>query len=271
MPEGPEVEVVSRGLNALRGKELLNIQLYPARSQVVKNNLQPLVNKKLLNVERKGKFLLFEFEEQNYLKAHLAMTGAFLLTDDSTSSILPREEHLVFRFDFIDGDSLYFSDKRGFAQATYLDANDLKTDKALNSIGVDGLTASVEDIAQALVSNSRREIKPWLLDYKNIAGIGNIYACEALYEAEISPFKRVRDLSDSERMALAQAISHILHDALQAGGSSISNYSNARGEAGTFQKKHQVYRKAICSNCGSEIWDVKQNGRTTYYCPGCQG
>ena len=140
---------------------------------------------------------------------------------------------------------------------------------------MDGLSSSKEDILAQLQDlrnrGIKKELKPFLLDYHYICGIGNIYSSEICFDAKIHPKKKFCDLSDEQLIQLSISIPLILRRAYFAGGSSIESFIHMDGKIGDAQKYHKVYHKEICSDCGARIISFKQDGRTTFYCPNCQG
>ena len=184
-------------------------------------------------------------------------------------------EYLALKF-FLDNEEiLYFSDRRGLARIRTLTQQEFEADVTLKAHKVDGLSSSKEEILAQLQNLKNRgikkELKPFLLDYHNICGIGNIYGSEICYEMKLSPKTKFCDLTDEQLVRLATVIQVILKRAYAAGGSSIESFINIDEEIGSAQKYHKVYQKDICSDCGARIISFKQDGRTTFYCPVCQG
>ncbi|MGQ9475466.1 MAG: bifunctional DNA-formamidopyrimidine glycosylase/DNA-(apurinic or apyrimidinic site) lyase [Actinomycetota bacterium] len=273
MPELPEVEVIRRQLDSvLRGARITRVEVrlprlvkYPSPSTYRRS----LRERRILEVGRKGKYLLIRLEGGAVLVIHLGMTGS--LRFSSPGEERPRHTHLVFHLE--DGRELLYVDPRTFGETALLKEGDFRPLPGLHHLGPepldDGFTAG--ELERAL--RGRCRIKAALLDQSRVAGIGNIYADEALHRAGIHPLRRLHELTPQEIERLHRALREVLREAILRGGSSVNDYVDTRGKRGDFQLDHRVYRRAgeACPRCGGDIRRERVSGRSTYFCPCCQG
>lgn len=269
MPELPEVETIVRTLSALLiGQEVQAYKLFPP--SVLKRNkeysLGWLKGKKIKSICRRGKFILFLFQGERILLFHLKMTGKLLLIPSST----PVDKHTRFILSFIKNEKeLRFHDVRKFGYLEVLKT--YKIEQELKNLGPDPLQIDVQSFSQ-LLSERKAGIKSLLLNQSLLAGIGNIYADEILFEAKIHPLSKASSLSLSDQKRLWKAIHKVLREAIHKKGSSIRNYTDAQGAPGTFQNYHRVYKRESlpCFRCGTFIQRIRAGGRSSYFCPRCQ-
>jgi formamidopyrimidine-DNA glycosylase len=257
MPELPEVETVRRTLEPrLVGRRFAGAWFY---SRLVMRGDAEATAARLLGqviraIERRGKFLLFDLGGET-LSIHLGMTGKLLW--EGTPG---RHTRAMF---LLDNGRLIYDDPRQFGRIE-LPARSLR-------LGPDALTVSEEEFAARLATR-RGRIKTLLLDQKLVSGMGNIYTDEALFRARIHPRAIATRLSRERVRRLHQAMREILRAAVEKGGSSISDYVDGDGNAGSFQLQHQVYGKKgePCPACGTAIRRIVMAQRGTHYCPKCQ-
>jgi len=271
MPELPEVETVVRDLRVLLcGRSVVAVNAGRRKlRQPWKNAWIPrVIGRQIDGVRRRGKWIVVELDDQSHLLIHLGMTGQ--LTVRATSE--PREPHTHVVFDLDDGScQLRFRDVRRFGSVRYFPA-EFDIDYCLNKqLGPEPWELEPENWHVGW-RQSRRCLKAILLDQTIVAGIGNIYADEALHAARLSPRQtgRATSLAQAERIRLA--IVEVLERAIAARGTSISDYIGGSGLRGHFQGQLQVYGRAAlpCVRCGSAIVVVRLAGRSTHYCPTCQ-
>lgn len=266
MPEGPEVQVIVDGLRKFEGQTIQGVSVTPERPWILDKHFPQRIGDKILHVTRRGKFILIEHESSGYTVVHLSFTGMFL---DSP------KEFLALKFFMDSGEVLYFHDKRGLSRWRCMTPEEVLKDQTLSKHGIDGLTSTVQEISARLHKLQERprrtELKPFLLDYHNICGIGNIYGSEICFASKLSPFVSFSALTEEELQRLSIAIPLVLRRAYSAGGSSVEDFNDVRGVRGKAQELHKVYNQLICQECGGPIVQVKQAGRSTYYCPKCQG
>ncbi|WP_208558800.1 DNA-formamidopyrimidine glycosylase [Marinilactibacillus kalidii] len=273
MPELPEVESVRSGLEKLiQGKTIKTVNVYWDRIIAEPSNVEAfkrqLVDQKIEAIGRRGKFLLFQLTDY-VLISHLRMEGKYRIEESTVP--LTKHTHVVFSLD--DGVELRYLDVRKFGRMSLVEKDLVHTHKSLAKLGpepFDG-TLRLTELDRQL-KKRKKMIKASLLDQTVIAGIGNIYADEILFEARIYPGRLSNSLSDLEMTNLHKAILLVMGKAVKAGGTTIRTYMNAFGETGTYQASLNVYGKdgQPCVRCGTIIEKTKIAQRGTHYCPNCQ-
>jgi formamidopyrimidine-DNA glycosylase len=274
MPELPEVEHVVRALRrAVLGRRILDTEIKLPRLLV--GSSTPSLKRKLRGarinaINRRGKYILFELDNDQVLLVHLRMTGKFQYI--SADMPLPPYAHVVFYLD--DERCLVFCDMRQFGRMRLLRTKALPALPQIEALAPEPLSNdfSLCYLLETL-SKSRRSLKQLLLDQTRILGLGNIYASEALFLARISPLKAAHSLSKQRALRLHQAIRDILQEAIDAGSTLRIDLTDANGSYfGTTERFWRVYERTgePCVNCGTKIRRVVQGGRSTYYCPKCQ-
>lgn len=269
MPELPEVENVCIGLSlVMNGKEINNIVLNRNR---LRNDLPPmfcerLKNQKVLNVTRRGKYILVNL--QNYVWIiHLGMSGK-ISTFEKDSYIPNKHDHVFWE---INGKILAFNDPRRFGDMN-ISSKEISY-RPIKEMGEEPFEISVDNFFQKLIK-TKKPLKTALLDQKIIAGLGNIYVCEALWQSHLSPFKISNSVSKKQTEFLLFNIKEILKKAIKAGGSSLKDYRKLDNSEGGFQKYFKVYNQqekpCPTPNCFGVIKRKIQSGRSTYFCEVCQ-
>ncbi len=270
MPELPEVETVRRGLESHLAGRILE------RVDVIRGDLRypipdlgaALRGQRVLSIERRAKYLLFFFNGV-LLSWHLGMTGHFhVLSRD-----VPAAAHEHVRFLFDDGKTLRYRDPRRFGYAGLLPLQGWRQHPWFRDMGPEPLGDEFTPEYLAHCCGKRRiSIKQILMDARVVVGIGNIYACESLFRAHIHPVRAANRISDSRLQQLVREIRQVLMEAINAGGSSISDFVCADGKPGYFAHSFRVYGRAgkVCLDCGGEIRRIVQAGRGTFFCPACQ-
>ncbi len=269
MPELPEVETIRRDLKKMVvGKILEKIEVFEPRllQNCTKEELQAsLQNTPLKAMERRGKFLIFNFGQQSAV-VHLRMSGWF-------SDEPGKHTRMIMHFN---DKTLYFDDTRRFGTLHFLPTDERESHDPLKKLGLEPLGETFTKKDFQTVLNSSREIKKVLLDQTKVTGIGNIYACEALYQSRIHPMKPTDEISSVKVGKLHQAIQQILQRAIDNHGStlgdSVGDYRTLDGAQGNFQDHFQVYGRHGdgCFHCGKTIERITQGGRSTFFCPSCQ-
>jgi formamidopyrimidine-DNA glycosylase len=257
VPELPEVETVVRTVAPhLTGRVILSAEftsrhVTPGNRPTLSRNL---AGRRIESVRRRGKFILITLD-QGFLSIHLGMTGRLLISGKAAT-----HTHAVFTLD--DGLLLY-NDPRQFGKIEW-------NPRRVERLGPEPLEISLEDFRTRLRRKAR--IKPLLLNQSFLAGLGNIYADESLFAAGIHPLTSAAELSAPRAAKLHQAIREILTAAIEAGGSSISDYVDAEGRKGWFQVSHRVYGREgePCVNCGTPIRRIVVAQRSSHFCPKCQ-
>lgn len=267
MPELPEVEVtrtqIARVLVGRRiesvwvGKPSYFFVTPPARLKRV------LLGRVVQSLGRTGKYLHAELDDASLLVVHLGMTGQW------SASGLSRTDHIQFRLGLDSGAELVFRDVRKFGKVEWVCPGG--SCARLERLGPDALAIELDAFHERLQSRAI-PIKSALLDQGILAGVGNIYADEALYQARLAPTRPARDLTRVEAAALLRAIRAILRASIRGGGSTINDYLKPDGELGGFQNWHKVYGKggAPCPRCKAPIGRVVLGGRSTHFCAYCQ-
>jgi len=265
MPELPEVETIVRGLlPRIRGRRISAVAIeWPRVVDARGASVDALVGHEIVDVRRAGKFVVARLENGAHVAVHLRMTGR-LIADPS--AVLPHTR-FVWRFD--DGGALVFADVRKFGRLRVLSGD---PERELG-IGIDPFDPRLDaELLRRMLAGRRTPIKVWLLDQRFIAGIGNIYACEALYVAGIRPTRRSGNLSAPERHKLLRALRKVLAKAIGRRGSSVDDYVDVEGNQGGFQKLLAVYgrRGLPCRRCKTPIRRIVLAQRGTFFCPVCQ-
>ncbi len=273
MPELPEVEVVRLGLAPrLVGRRFLTVKAGEKslrRQSSLRELKQGLEGRKIEDLSRRGKYLIFALEDGTTLLVHLGMTGHLLLGSEDRP--LPRLEHIHLIFHLEGSLELIFQDVRRFGQVLIFPPGAEIT--PLREVGREPFSREVTAAWLAEQAKGRaRPIKNFLLDHRLLAGIGNIYACEILFAAGLHPATPAGHLSLKDWGRVLKETRRILTEAIRQGGTTVANYLNSRGEAGLFQVKLRVYGKAgeACPHCGAIIERLVQAGRSSFFCPKCQ-
>ena len=293
MPELPEVETVRRGLEpVLVGNAFAHVEQRRAdlRFPLPKRFAARLTGRAVEALDRRAKYLLARLDNGEVLVMHLGMTGCFAIDKATGEGAAPRRfarpqpaaarhEHIVFHLG--DGTVVRYQDVRRFGVMDLIPAASLEAHALFKGLGIEPLGGDLT--AEWLGTRLRGKTtttKTALLDQRLIAGLGNIYACEALHRARISPLKPAGSLATKsgkptkKTAALVRAIKAVLRSAIRAGGSSLRDYRHTDGELGRFQHRFKVYgregKPCMREGCGGVIRRVVQGGRSTFFCPTCQ-
>jgi formamidopyrimidine-DNA glycosylase len=272
MPELPEVETVVRGLaSRIEGRRLEALMLARGdlRNKVPKDLAAKVEGRRVEKIRRRAKYILVHLEGGLVLIVHLGMSGRLVLGERDRPAPCQPHDHAVFRFE--DDIELRFNDARRFGLIALAHANDLLRHEFFRHLGPEPLAPDFDGAALArLLAGKKTSIKTALLDQRVLAGLGNIYACESLYGAGLSPKRLAHSVQGSRAHRLARAIRDVLTRAIAAGGSSLRDYVQASGELGYFQHHWAVYGKegAPCPDCDctTGIRRIVQAGRSTFYC-----
>ncbi len=279
MPELPEVEIIRQGLaKYLPGKKVKEIDVRAAK--LFGGDPTIFSGVAIKGVRRRAKVLIVDFVNDVSLLIHLKMTGQLVYQSaDEDEKVVGGHPQAVYNqplphkhthviFAFTDGSKLFFNDLRKFGWLQMVPTPNVETHGMLETVGPEPLSKefTTEVLKSRLQKYPNRLIFQSLLDQTRIAGIGNIYANEALYEAGIHPERRVKDIKDSEWSKLWQAIRHVLETSISYGGTSDSTYINVEGKRGDYLKHAHVYHKKIASPCGHDVTRKKIGGRTAHFC-----
>jgi formamidopyrimidine-DNA glycosylase len=267
LPELPEVETIKNELAPhLTGRTFTEVELYD-RKLLLKPEpdifVTGLVGRKLHAIERRGKYLLFHLSNGKVLLMHLRMAGSLLLNPETI------ERYVRAKFGFDDGSRLFFIDRRRLGVVSLID----ECESGLSKMGPEPLSSEFtpEKLAQ-LIKGRQAPVKAVLLDQSVIAGIGNMYADEALFQAGIHPLRIAGDLSIAEVNKLHDAIVKTLKSAIGRKGASVDTYFRPGGEMGTAHYEFKVAHRRgdTCRICGAPIQRIVVGNRGTYYCSYCQ-
>jgi formamidopyrimidine-DNA glycosylase len=295
MPELPEVETVRRGLEmAMDGERIRRVEVRrpDLRWPLAKDFAQRLRGKRVIGVGRRAKYLLVDLSSGDVLIMHLGMSGSFHVflgeTKDQDKHLGRyyhehgkhlAHDHVVFHM--ASGASVTFNDPRRFGSMKLVPRGTLDHEPLLRGLGPEPLGNAFDAAMLAAACRGKKtSLKAALLDQRVVAGLGNIYVCEALYRAHLSPKRRAstlaeRDGAPNERAArLVDGIKAVLAQAIKDGGSSLRDHRLTDGELGMFQHHFRVYdcagERCCTPGCKGTVKRIVQNGRSTFYCPVCQ-
>ena len=283
MPELPEVETIRRQLEPeLLKRRIERLEVLDARwtRPVEPRQVEEQVNgRRIESLRRRGKYLLMDLEGGVTLVMHLRMTGNLLLVDEGDlvaavdESAFEREErYLRARFSLDDGRELWFSDARRFGEAFAL-ATGRVEERFAGRVGIEPFSEQfTAEAIERLAAGRTAPLKSFLLDQAGIAGVGNIYADEALWRAELHPLSPAGSMRHEHAEALREGVIEALQAGLDEGGASVDDYVDARGERGSMQDEFIVHNREgeTCPRCGDTIRRIVVSGRSTYFSPGCQ-
>jgi formamidopyrimidine-DNA glycosylase len=272
MPELPEVETVRRALSSeVCGKRVTSVR---GKSVALRRPLdveelgEILPGRRFLEPRRRGNFLLLDTDPMGSLLFHLGMSGVIQLVP--AAAPLRAHTHLILELD--PGRELRFVDPRRFGMAVWLEPGDEADDPSLGALGMEPLDPRLSQTLPPLIRNRRAPIKSLLLDQHLIAGIGNIYAAEALWRAGIHPRRAGNRISVARLATLAATLQEVLAEAIAEGGTTLRDFATPDGNSGYFAVSLQVYGRQgePCVRCGAIIRAEAIGGRTTAWCPKCQ-
>ena len=299
MPELPEVETVRRGLQpAMEGAKIMkaDVRRKDLRFPFQKDFVARLEGQTVTGLGRRAKYLMADLGSGDVLLMHLGMSGSFrVLNDDEKTpgkfhfsrSEDRAHDHVVFQMS--SGAAIVFNDPRRFGYMKVIARNALDREPLLEDLGPEPLGNEFDAAMLARAcANKKTSLKAALLDQRVVAGLGNIYVCEALFRAHLSPRRLAATLAtkNGQRKGVAggeptdharrlvEAIHAVLNEAIRAGGSSLRDHRQTSGELGYFQHSFQVYdlegEKCQTAGCGGIVRRFNQNGRSTFWCPKCQ-
>ncbi|MFH7766699.1 bifunctional DNA-formamidopyrimidine glycosylase/DNA-(apurinic or apyrimidinic site) lyase [Acinetobacter sp. BSP-28] len=266
MPELPEVETTKTSLLSLLEQTVLNVEVRQSSLRwPIPDDIQKLRGQKLRKLTRRSKYILAEFEHDSMLW-HLGMSGSFRLCDHYTE--LRKHDHLIIQFEDIE---LRYHDPRRFGCILWLDQN--SQSKLIDTLGPEPLSEAFN--AEYLFQKFKKKnvaAKVAIMDNHIVVGVGNIYATESLFNLGIHPAQPASSLSFQQIEQLVVEVKRILKQAIDLGGSTLRDYSNAMGENGYFQQTLLAYGRAgeMCVNCETTLENLKLGQRASVFCPECQ-
>jgi formamidopyrimidine-DNA glycosylase len=278
MPELPEVETVRRGLvprmvghritRLIQRRKDLRVKL-PAKFAA------KVEGRTVTAIVRRAKYMLMRLDDGQTLIVHLGMSGRMTLHDAQSAAEHPFERHDHVVFDMDDGWQVRFNDARRFGLMLLVPTESVEKHKAFKGLGPEPLDAAFDGaVLAARLKGRRTPIKAALLDQKTLVGVGNIYACEALYLSGVSPRRSAHTVQGDRAERLVAAIKQVLLRSIDDGGSTLRDHIQPGGELGYFQTRFKVYDRAGAPcptrDCGHLVKRLVQGGRSTFYCAHCQ-
>ena len=287
MPELPEVETVRRGLApAMEGARFTRVEVRDRRLRwpLAEDFEKRITGQTVEGLGRRAKYLLADLSSGEVLVMHLGMSGSFRVGKDAKPGVYYHEkskstahDHVVFHMS--NGATVTFNDPRRFGSMKLVARSKIDSEPLLRGLGPEPLGNEFDAAMLAKAcAGKKTSLKAALLDQRVVAGLGNIYVCEALFRAHLSPKRQASTIADrngqpnQRAVALVDAIKAVLKDAIEAGGSSLRDHRRTDGALGDFQHNFRVYDREgePCPGCKGKIKRIVQTGRSTFYCPGCQ-
>lgn len=295
MPELPEVETVRRGLApVMEGSRITDavINRPNLRFPFPDKFIERLENRKIISVGRRAKYLVVDLDSDDVLVMHLGMSGSFRVELEKGSSLpgafyhprcdARKHDHVILGLEGQHGKAqVIYNDPRRFGYMDLVSRSEMETHKHFANVGVEPTGNALDGaLLSSLMAGKSAPLKAALLDQRLVAGLGNIYVCEALWRAGLSPKRKASTISRKDGKAtvrsqlLATSIRNVIAAAIEAGGSSLRDHKQTDGTMGYFQHAFNVYDREgeTCRNdgCSTKIKRIVQSGRSTFYCPTCQ-
>ena len=268
MPELPEVETISRALaKSLVGLHIVETEVFSPRlrTPIEPLKIAPLCNKKIIAVNRRGRYSLIHFEDEGVLLMHYGMTGVVRIEEPSERR---KHEHIFFHLS--NGMIMKFECPRRFSQVEYFENDDIPV---LKKLGIEPLSEEFDgNFLYNAAQKKKTPAKLFITDNSIVTGVGNIYAAEVLFAAQVHPELPANELTMKQCVLLVEHIKRILNLAIECGGSTISDFRHVDGSQGLFARELKIYGRngEKCHVCGSVIERIVQGGRSSFYCPECQ-
>jgi formamidopyrimidine-DNA glycosylase len=292
VPELPEVETVRRGLvPVMEGARIIRVEARrpDLRRPLPRDFVKRLEGQTVTNIGRRAKYLTADLASGDVLLMHLGMSGSFRVSHEDRKTTpgdfhhartaAANHDHVVFHLS--SGATVTFNDPRRFGLMLLVPRSELADHPLMREVGPEPLGNAFDaNLLAAACANKKTSLKAALLDQTVVAGLGNIYVCEALHRARLSPKRRASTIAirtgatNARAVALVDAIKAVLNDAIKAGGSSLRNHRDTNGELGYFQHHFRVYDRegqpCVTPGCRGTVKRIVQNGRSTFFCPVCQ-
>jgi len=268
MPELPEVESTVKSLNILKNKKVTNLDVHSKKLRylVPHSELKKIINYKIINIRRIAKCVILDFDNSRSIIIHLGMSGRLKII--RINKPINKHDHLVFKFNNY---HLIFNDPRRFGFVDIIDSDKVNNIRYIKKLGIDALDKNLsEEYLYKKFYKSEVFIKQLLINQHIVAGIGNIYVSEILFDAKISPLRKGNSLKKYQIGTIIKSTRKILKKAIKFGGSSINDYVSPDGTLGNFQNNFKVYGKEGLKIKGYYIKKVVLYGRSTFFCPEIQ-
>lgn len=273
MPEMPEVENIVRGIRKyIVNQKIVDIEIIKGdviKYPEIKKYKELLIGNSIKAIDRRGKYIILKMDNGILSVIHLRMTGKLLYTLQNQ----PIDKYSCVVFYLEDGNKLVYADVRRLGTLEVVNIDELSRIKGLYTLGAEPLSKEFTiEYLQNILKGSKSKIKSFLLNQKNIAGLGNIYVDEALFLSEINPLRIATSLNDMEIKRLHEAINKVISAGIEDGGTTFRDYRNGLGGKGSHQEHLYVYNRKgqPCRLCQTVIEKTTVGGRGTYYCPSCQ-
>ena len=273
IPELPEVETIRRGLEKyLVGKNIIDIEVRDPKLShgLLQGHEYHRFGDKVVSVRRFGKGLVIDLKNNYSITIHIKMTGQLIFRENEKNDLSNKHTRVIFKLD--DDTNLYFNDIRRFGWIKIVKTSEVKNLPFFKQLGPEPFRDFTLKYFQSIVKKNNSPIKSLLMDQSKISGLGNIYANDTLNLARINPLKKSSNLNPKEISILYKSIHDVLKKGLKFGGASQTNYVDASGQKGNYQKHFLVYDREgeKCFNCRGIIKKIKLAGRGTYFCLNCQ-
>lgn len=280
MPELPEVETIRRGLESfIKNAKITKVKVLCDKSFIGPKEL--VENQTIKNIRRKGKALLLDLENGITMMIHLRMTGQLIFrgdesfagghpTDSFFAELPDKQTRVIFE---LENGTLFFNDQRKFGFVKVLETAEVENDKFIKALAKEPWDITFDEFKKNLMRHKSAPIKAVILDQKVIAGLGNIYADEALYYAKIHPKHATGTLTDADIKNILEGAKTVMQASIDSGGSTMKTYVKADGTKGDYLRLFaKVFRREgePCERCGTEIVKIRVAGRGTHICPKCQ-
>lgn len=280
MPELPEVETIRRGLESfIKNAKITKVKVLCDKSFIGPKEL--IEKQTIKNIRRKGKALLLDLENGITMMIHLRMTGQLIFrgdesfagghpTDSFFAELPDKQTRVIFE---LENGTLFFNDQRKFGFVKVLETAEVENDKFIKALAKEPWDITFDEFKKNLMRHKSAPIKAVILDQKVIAGLGNIYADEALYYAKIHPKHVTGTLTDADIKNILEGAKTVMQASIDSGGSTMKTYVKADGTKGDYLRLFaKVFRREgeLCKRCGTEIIKIRVAGRGTHICPKCQ-
>lgn len=280
MPELPEVETIRRGLESfIKNAKITKVKVLCDKSFIGPKEL--IEKQTIKNIRRKGKALLLDLENNITMMIHLRMTGQLIFrgdesfagghpTDSFFAELPDKQTRVIFE---LENGTLFFNDQRKFGFVKVLETVEVENDKFIKALAKEPWDITFDEFKKNLMRHKSAPIKAVILDQKVIAGLGNIYADEALYYAKIHPKHATGTLTDADIKNILEGAKTVMQASIDSGGSTMKTYVKADGTKGDYLRLFaKVFRREgePCERCGTEIIKIRVAGRGTHICPKCQ-